>query len=95
LRAHEVGNDTRAAALLARCEGARTPLARPAPAAGGGPELTKREREISELAANGASNAEIAARLAISVRTVESHLQHVYDKLGVGSRAELATALGR
>jgi two-component system response regulator DegU len=40
------------------------------------------------LAAQGLINHEIAQRLHISVRTVEAHLTHVYDKLGVASRTE-------
>jgi DNA-binding CsgD family transcriptional regulator len=51
--------------------------------------LTRREREVTALAAGGRSNAEIAALLEISVRTVESHLYHAMVKLGVGRRGEL------
>jgi len=51
-------------------------------------ELTRREQEIVALAANGASNAEIAERLVLSVRTVESHLYRAMRKLGVSSRQE-------
>lgn len=54
--------------------------------------LTARERLVAELAAGGASNAEIAQRLVLSVRTVENHLSRVYQKLGIGSRGELARA---
>jgi DNA-binding NarL/FixJ family response regulator len=53
------------------------------------PELTAREREIVALAAGGASNAEIAERLVLSVRTVETHLFRAMKKLGVSSRADL------
>jgi DNA-binding CsgD family transcriptional regulator len=63
---------------------------RPAAAAG----LTATERSISELAASGLSNAEIARELFISQRTVESHLTHVYAKFGVRSRAQLLARLG-
>lgn len=55
--------------------------------------LTRREREIAQLAAMSRSSKEIAATLFISRRTVENHLARIYDKLGVHSRAELATAL--
>jgi DNA-binding NarL/FixJ family response regulator len=51
--------------------------------------LTSRERLVAELAAGGASNAEIAQRLVLSVRTVENHLSRVYAKLGITSRSEL------
>jgi DNA-binding CsgD family transcriptional regulator len=46
---------------------------------------------IVSLAAGGASNAEIAERLVLSVRTVESHLYRAMRKLGVSTREELAT----
>jgi DNA-binding CsgD family transcriptional regulator/tetratricopeptide (TPR) repeat protein len=51
--------------------------------------LTRREREIIALAARGASNADIAERLVLSIRTVESHLYRAMGKLGVKSRHEL------
>ena len=56
---------------------------------GNGPRLTWREREAVELVAEGLSNKAIAARLGVSVRTVEGHLNHVFTKLGVESRTEL------
>ncbi|GIF23612.1 DNA-binding NarL/FixJ family response regulator [Actinoplanes tereljensis] len=52
--------------------------------------LTARERLVAELAAGGANNAEIAARLVLSVRTVENHLSRAYAKLGITSRSELS-----
>ena len=45
------------------------------------------------LAADHTSSREIATRLHLSVRTVDNHLGHVYAKLGVSSRAQLATLL--
>jgi DNA-binding CsgD family transcriptional regulator len=60
----------------------------------GGATLSDREQEISALAATGLSNREIALQLVLSVRTVETHLQRIYQKLGVRSRVELAEALG-
>lgn len=78
------------AELARRCEGARTPglieTAGPTP-------LTKREREIALLAAEGLTSREIAERLFVSVRTVDNHLARVYDKLGVGGRDDLAQVL--
>jgi DNA-binding NarL/FixJ family response regulator len=50
--------------------------------------LTDREREILELLAQGLSNKAIAARLYLSVRTVEGHLTSIYSRLGVHSRTE-------
>ena len=55
--------------------------------------LSRREGEIAQLAAKGLASKEIADRLFLSVRTVRNHLQKVYTKLGVASRAELADAL--
>ena len=52
--------------------------------------LTAAEQRVVELAAEGHPNKEIAARLFLSVHTVELHLSHAYSKLGVRSRAELA-----
>jgi DNA-binding NarL/FixJ family response regulator len=50
--------------------------------------LTDREREILELLAQGLSNKAIAARLYLSVRTVEGHLAHIYSRFDVHSRTE-------
>lgn len=80
----------RAHALSDRCDRALTPgLSLAGPVA----ELTSREREIASLAAQGNSNKDIADALTVSVRTVETHLQRAYTKLGVTSRTGLATVL--
>jgi DNA-binding NarL/FixJ family response regulator len=79
-----------AAELITRCEGARTPALLTAPVV---VPLTEREREVGMLAAGGLTSREIATRLFLSARTVENHLQRVYSKLGVTSRAELAATL--
>ena len=57
-------------------------------------ELTPQERLIGGVARDGLSNPEIGARLFLSPRTVEWHLRKVFGKLAVGSRRELAGALG-
>jgi DNA-binding CsgD family transcriptional regulator len=79
----------RSRGFLEACEGARTPALMTLVAA----PLTPREREIATLAGGGMTSLEIARRLVISARTVETHLQHAYAKLGVASRADLATVL--
>lgn len=50
--------------------------------------LSRREREILALIADGLSNAEIAARLGIRDKTVRNHVSHLFDKIGVWSRAQ-------
>ncbi len=55
----------------------------------GGEGLTTREREIAVLVARGLSNREIAARLVISKRTVDAHVNHIFAKLGLSSRVQL------
>lgn len=50
--------------------------------------LTERETAVLKMAAKGMSNSEIAGELCLSVRTIESHLGSIFNKLGVGSRTE-------
>jgi DNA-binding NarL/FixJ family response regulator len=56
---------------------------------GNAPRLTGREQEVVKLVARGMSNKAIARQLDISPRTVEGHLNHVFEKLGTTSRTEL------
>jgi DNA-binding NarL/FixJ family response regulator len=56
------------------------------------PSLTARELDVLELVAQGLTNREISSRLFISPATVRTHLEHIYDKLGVRSRAGAVTA---
>ena len=50
--------------------------------------LTPRERELLAALSEGNSNAQLAARFEISVQTVKFHLKNVYEKLGIGNRAQ-------
>jgi non-specific serine/threonine protein kinase len=56
----------------------------------GSTELTRREREIAGLVAQGLSNRDIASTLIISQRTAETHVEHILTKLGFTSRAQIA-----
>ena len=76
--------------LAALCEGARI---RPATSPGEVEPLSRRQREVALLAAQGATNAEIASTLSLSVRTVESHLYAAFAKLGLTAREELNAVL--
>ena len=61
-----------------------------------GTVLTSREREVLALLADGLANKQIAARLGISTNTVKTHLELLFEKLGVSSRAEaVATGVRR
>ncbi len=73
---------TLGAALLA-------PDAATARPAGPGGELSEREVEVLGLIGDGLTNAEIAERIIVSVRTVETHRAHIHQKLGVRTRSEL------
>ena len=92
LRGSALGCSTRAEALAEQCGGTSTPALRqviePLP-------LTGREREIVMLLGEGLSNREIAARLTLSVRTVEDHIYKAMAKTGTASRDQLAALLPR
>ena len=70
--------------------GARPTPARAASASATPGSLSPRELEVAKLVAHGLANTEIAQRLFISPRTVTTHLQHVYERLGISSRTALA-----
>ena len=55
--------------------------------------LTAQEVRIAQMLAGGRTTKETAAALFLSPKTVEYHLRHVYQKLGIGSRAELKAAM--
>jgi len=79
----------RAKTLVQQCGMSQLPVLGDLPL----PALTSREEEVARLASRGLSNQAIADELVVSVRTVETHLSHVYSKLGIGSRAGLAACL--
>ena len=57
--------------------------------------LTAREREVAGLVAQGLTNRDIAARLVVSKRTVDAHLEHILSKLGYSSRVQVAALASR
>lgn len=75
-------------ARLGRTSGS-SPTGRPVGATHGWESLTPKELEVAELVATGLSNPEIGEELFISRRTVESHLSHIFTKLGIPNRAKL------
>jgi predicted ATPase/DNA-binding CsgD family transcriptional regulator len=72
-------------------EAARFALGGPAePAPDGQGRLTDRETEVARLIASGQTNGEVAALLRISARTVDAHVEHIRNKLGLRTRAQIA-----
>jgi predicted ATPase/DNA-binding CsgD family transcriptional regulator len=80
-------------------DAAAAPPDAPPPAQAAGPGgwqlLTAREREVAELVADGLTNKEIAARLFVSKRTVDAHLEHILAKLSYVSRVQIAALVTR
>jgi DNA-binding CsgD family transcriptional regulator len=64
------------------------------PSSGWG-SLTPTELDVVRLVAEGIPNKDIATRMFVSPRTVQSHLRHVYNKLGLTSRVQLAQEAAR
>jgi DNA-binding NarL/FixJ family response regulator len=58
-------------------------------------QLTAHELQVALVVANGATNREAAAALFLSPKTIEFHLAHIYRKLGVRTRTELAGVAAR
>jgi DNA-binding CsgD family transcriptional regulator len=63
--------------------------------ASGWASLTPTERDVVRLVSEGLGNKDIATRLFVSPRTVQTHLTHVYTKLGLSSRVQLAQEVAR
>ena len=76
-------------------DGVVSPLMELIRGGGGRFQLTRREREVVELARQGLSNRDIAEQTSTSVRTVEGHLMRAYAKLGVAGRDDLRRSAGR
>ncbi len=88
-REHDLGaslDHDAAVALALGTELVRSPDPEPI----GANPLSKRERQVAELAATGLSNKEIASRLFVSERTVETHIYNILNKLGLNSRTQIA-----
>lgn len=90
-RALLAGDGPLAAAMVERL--AESGFWAPHRAAGSTAALTDRQRQVAQLAAAGLSSAAIAERLFISKRTVDAHLNSIYDRLGVRNRNDLAAML--
>ncbi|MDT5180031.1 MAG: hypothetical protein QOJ95_4229, partial [Mycobacterium sp.] len=91
-RGSAMASSARAEDLARRCGGAVTPALRQAAER---LPLTDREREVVMLIGEGMSNRDIAARLTVSTRTVETHVYRAMSKTGTTTREELATLLAR
>jgi DNA-binding CsgD family transcriptional regulator/type II secretory pathway predicted ATPase ExeA len=93
-RRGDIPGEIRAAERLAGALDGGEPLAVPAASVlSTARTLTARERDVASLAATGASDNDIAARLGLSVRTVQTHLAHVYTKTHTHGRRGLADVL--
>jgi DNA-binding CsgD family transcriptional regulator len=57
--------------------------------------LTETERRVAELVADGRTNSEVATALIMSPHTVDTHLRHIFRKLGLRRRSEIARIVGR
>jgi len=89
----ELLDDAAAPAFAERARAELRALGDPSPAPRPRPDLTPQQVTVARLAADGATNAEIAATLFISPNTVDYHLRKVYQRLGITSRRQLAARL--
>lgn len=84
----------RAASELRRLRRTAAPRS-PTDPAGGLERLSSRQREIAELVASDRTNREIAEQLGLKTKTIGNHLNHMFRRLGLNSRAELAALVDR
>jgi DNA-binding NarL/FixJ family response regulator len=91
---HEAGATWRQDRILRGLRSLGSPGRRAAAAAAGAGSLTTREREVARLAVEGQSARQMAQRLHISERTIETHLTNIYAKLGVQSKVDLVRRAG-
>ena len=92
--AHDGYTRLRAVPFLDRCNDELTACGlHPARRATGPARLSPREQSVARLAARGLTNRQVAAELVISVKTVEVHLSHIFAKLEVSTRTQLAAKL--
>lgn len=85
-------HDARAGEAAPPRAGDPSPASAPSGLAG---RLSARERQVAEHVAQGLTNVQIAAALGISRRTVATHLERIYERLGIHSRATLANLVAR
>jgi DNA-binding CsgD family transcriptional regulator len=95
LAAFEKGADLSYDEALAYAIEEDIPAGAPSGTTGQSSPLTRRETEIAQLVAQGMSNKEIAAKLVIAQRTAEGHVEHILNKLGFNSRAQIAAQVGK
>jgi DNA-binding CsgD family transcriptional regulator len=93
LRRHLEPFTDRDVGLLQMVEPVIARLVRGRPRIGRDDSLSAAEHRVLELVASGASNAEVAEQLSVSVSTVRKHLEHCYRKLGVSNRTAAVAAL--
>ncbi len=84
---YDRGGSLERPAALALALGEAPPATPPQPDDG---KLTRRQREVAHLVAQGLTDREVAARLSISIRTAESHVEQILARLGFRSRAQVA-----
>ncbi|HMK12479.1 MAG TPA: LuxR C-terminal-related transcriptional regulator [Acidimicrobiales bacterium] len=93
LRARRAALAARASAFLVDCGPALTPMLEVLVGREALELLTRREQEVALMAARGTSKRAMSEQLGVSIRTVGNHINHVYGKLGISTRDELAALL--